>query len=69
MNNEEVQEIFESKEEDVDETGKLNISVNFDWSSECNDNSFERDKRFTPYWKVFQVKEGNWWYRERSYFR
>jgi hypothetical protein len=30
MNNEEVQEIFESKEEDVDETGKLNISVNFD---------------------------------------
>jgi hypothetical protein len=30
MNNEEVQEIFESKEEDVEETGKLNISVNYD---------------------------------------
>lgn len=30
MNNEEVQEIFESKDEEIEEIGKLNISVNYD---------------------------------------
>ena len=53
MNNEEVQEIFESKDEDFNETNsKLNLSVLLFWSKERNYHFFKGYQGNSSYWKT-----------------